>query len=353
MRNHPPPYVGGYKAAIAQFNKIRQASVTRIAMADEPTSYRGEFFKSPHHAALALVTLGGGFILGSSIPLALLVGVAAYALGWIYMPDMPMFHRWVDRRGQMAENAAAQAQVAKFVQQRDALIASLTSTARNRYESLAMVCRDIESASADTPLTPDNPDDDPRLRKLDELMWTYLRLLSIEDSLKEFLETERREDVPGIVKNAEAEMAQLSADFEDLKKKGASVAVLDPKERLIDSKLERLDVLHKRQERICQAQSNLELVVSEEDRLEQQVKLIRADAMASKNADTLSARIDATVEHLDQTNKWLSEMSDFRDMVGEMPDSPKRIGYASTASSKAPPIIQPNSGRPPMRMKVK
>jgi chemotaxis protein histidine kinase CheA len=320
-------------------------------MVDEPTSYRGEFFKSPHHAALALVTLGGGFILGATIHLALLVGVAAYALGWIYMPDMPFFRHWVDRRGKAAEDAAAQAQVTKFVQQRDALIASLMSASRSRYESLAAVCRDIEAASADTPLTPDNPDDDPRLRKLDELMWTYLRLLSIEDSLKEFLETERREDVPGIVKNAEAEMAQLSAEFEDLKKKGASVAVLDPKERLIDSKLERLDVLHKRQERIQQAQSNLELIMSEEDRLEQQVKLIRADAMASKNADTLSARIDATVEHLDQTNKWLSEMSDFRDMVGEMPDSPKRIGYASAAASKAPPVIQQT--RPPMRMKVK
>jgi hypothetical protein len=105
-------------------------------------------------------------------------------------------------------------------------------------------------------------------------------------------------------------------------------------------------VLHKRQERIQQAQSNLELVMSEEDRLEQQVKLIRADAMASKNADTLSARIDATVEHLDQTNKWLSEMSDFRDMVGEMPDSSRRIGYA-TGTAKVPPVIQP------MRVKVK
>jgi chemotaxis protein histidine kinase CheA len=315
-------------------------------MADEPTSYRGEFFKSPHHAALALVTLGGGFILGATIHLALLVGVAAYALGWIYMPDMPFFRHWVDRRGKAIEDAAAQAQVTKFVQQRDALIASLMSSSQSRYESLAAVCRDIEAASADSPLTPDNPDDDPRLRKLDELMWTYLRLLSIEDSLKEFLETERREDVPSIVKNAESEMAQLTAEFEDLKKKGASVAVLDPKERLIDSKLERLDVLHKRQERIQQAQSNLELVMSEEDRLEQQVKLIRADAMASKNADTLSARIDATVEHLDQTNKWISEMSDFRDMVGEMPESPKRIGYATT-TAKAPPVIQP------MRMKAK
>jgi hypothetical protein len=57
-------------------------------------------------------------------------------------------------------------------------------------------------------------------------------------------------------------------------------------------------------------------------------------AAASKNADTLSARIDATVAHLDQTNKWISEMSDFRDMVGEMPDSPKRIGYAATVPAR-------------------
>jgi hypothetical protein len=315
----------------------------------QPPSYRGQFFKSPHHAALALVTLGGGFIFGATFPLALVAGATAYVLGWIYLPDMPLFHRWVDKRGQAVENAAAQAEVAKFVRQRDNLIASLTSASRSHYESLAAVCRDIEAASAGTPLSPDNPDDDPRLRKLDELMWTFLRLLSIEDSLKEFLETERREDLPSIVKNAEAEVAQLSAEFDALKTKGTSVAVLDPKERLLDSRLERLDVLHKRQERICQAQSNLELVVSEEERLEQQVKLIRADAIASKNADTLSSRIDATVAHLDQTNKWLSEMSDFRDMVGEMPDSPQRIGYTATV----PPKIPQAPARPAMRMKVK
>jgi chemotaxis protein histidine kinase CheA len=315
----------------------------------QPPSYRREFFKSPHHAALALVTLGGGFILSSSFPLALVIGATAYVLGLIYMPDMPLFRNWVDKRGLAVQNAAAQVQVAKFMAQRDALIAGLMTASRSHYEALAAVCRDIEAASADTPLTPDNPDADPRLRKLDELMWTFLRLLGIEDSLKEFLETERREDVPGLVKQAEAEVAQLSAEFNSLKAKGASVAVLDPKERLLDSKLERLDVLHKRQERIAQAQSNLELVVSEEDRLEQQVKLIRADAIASKNADTLSARIDATVEHLDQTNKWISEMSEFRDMVGEMPDSQKRIGYGATV----PPVMSPSAARPQVRVKLK
>jgi len=313
----------------------------------QPPSYRCEFFKSPHHAVLALATLGTGFIFSSAFPLALVIGVTAYVLGWIYMPDMPFFRHWVDKRGQAVQNAAAQAQVAKFMQQRDALLANLTSSSRSHYEALASVCRDIEAAGADTPLSPDNPDDDPRLRKLDELMWTFLRLLSIEDSLKEFMETERREDVPGLVKQAEAEVAQLSAEFDSLKAKGTSVAVLDPKERLLDSKLEKLDVLHKRQERIQQAQSNLELVVSEEERLEQQVKLIRADAIASKNADTLSARIDATVEHLDQTNKWISEMSEFHDIVGDIPDSPKRIGYAATV----PPVIS-KPARSPVRVKM-
>ncbi len=319
-------------------------------MDDQLPSYRKLFLKSPHHAGLALATLGLGFILGAAYPLALVIGATAYVLGWIYLPDMPLFRHWVDRKGQVAQSAAAQAQVAKFVQQRDAIIAGLTSASRSRYVALSAVCRDIEAAGADAPLSPDNPDEDPRLRKLDELMWTYLRLLSIEDSLKEFQETERREDVPGLVKQAEAEVAQLSAEFDALKAKGTSLAVLDPKERLLDSKLERLDVLHKRQERIQQAQSNAELVVSEEERLEQQVKLIRADAIATKNADTLSARIDATVAHLDQTNKWISEMSEFRDIVGEMPDSSKRIGYAAPA---VPPVIPQSSTRSPVRAKLK
>jgi hypothetical protein len=314
-------------------------------MDDQPPAYRREFFKSPHHAVLGLATLGAGFILSPNFPLALVLGAVAYVLGWIYLPDMPLFRNWVDRRRQATQNTVAQAKVAKFMQQRDTLLSQLPSSGRNRYQALTAVCRDIETAGADTPLSPDNPGEDPRLRKLDELMWTFLRLLSIEASLNNFLETERREDIPKLVKDGEEEAARLTAEFDALKAKGTSISVLDPKERLIGSKLERLDVLHKRQERIGQAQSNLALVVSEQDRLEQQVKLIRADAIASKNADTLSARIDATVEHLDETNKWISEMSEFKDLVGEMPESPVRIGYAP-----APPPIPQSAGQSTVRV---
>ena len=319
----------------------------------QPPSYRHEFLTSPHHAGLALVTLGLGFVAGASFPLLFVVGAAAYVLGWIYLPDMPLFRSWVDRRRQAVQNSVDQAELAKFLKQREALLEALSSSGRKHYQALVAVCRDIEAASSDSPLTPGRPEEDPRLRKLDELMWTFLRLLSMEDSLNEFLETERREDVPGLVKEAEAEVAQISAEYDALKARSASLSLLDPKERLRNSKLERLDVLRKRQERIEQAQSNLALAVSEEERLEQQVKLLRADANASKNADAITARIDATVQHLDETNKWISEMSDFKDLVGEMPNSSTRVGYAPAV----PPLISQAdvvaSTKPPYRTRVK
>ena len=104
--------------------------------------------------------------------------------------------------------------------------------------------------------------------------------------------------------------------------------------------MERVEVIRKRSQRLQQAEENLALVLSEQDRLDQQIKLIRADAVATKNAETLTARIDATVEHLDQTNKWLSELDEFKDLVGDMPATETRLGYETTGGIKtAPPVI--------------
>jgi hypothetical protein len=298
-------------------------------MDEQAPNYHREFLKSPQHAALGLLTLGAGFASGMMLPL--IAGMTCYTLGWIYLPDLPFFRRWVDHRHEAAKRADDMQKVAAFVQRRDALIASLSPVRRECYTRLAAVCHDIETASADNLLASADPATDPRLRKLDELMWTYLRLLGIQESLEQFLATERSEDVPAI-----------------LKAKGDSAAV-DTKQRYLGSRLERLEVLRKRQQRSEQAEANLALVVAEQERLDQQIKLIRADAVATKNAETLTARIDATVEHLDQTNKWLSEMDEFKDLVGDMPSTELRVGYQATipplrsaidATATPPPIIQ-------------
>lgn len=314
-------------------------------MEEQAPNYRSEFLRSPHHAALALLTLGLGFL--SAQLIGLLAGVTAYALGWIYLPDLGFFRAWVDHRRNAAKRAEDQQKVADFLRRRDALLASLSASRRDRYSQLAAVCHDIETASADNLLAAADPSTDPRLRKLDELMWTYLRLLGIEESLEQFLETERRDDLPGMLKDAGAEAARLTGEVDALKAKGGGSS-FEAKQRYLGSRLERLEVLRKRQQRVQQAQENLDLVVAEQDRLDQQIKLIRADAVATKNAEALTARIDATVEHLDQTNKWLSELDEFKDLVADMPATETRVGYAATPP---PPLLEtpPAPARPRVR----
>ena len=311
-------------------------------MDDKPVNYHAEFFKSPYHAALGILTLGLGFLSAELVPL--IVGGTLYTLGWIYLPDLGFFRRWVDKRDAAGKQAAEMQKVAEFVKRRDTLLNTISSSKREQYLRLSQVCRDIETASADNMLASPDANTDPRLRKLDELMWTYLRLLGIEESLERFLETERGENVPALLQDAEAEVTRLNGEIEELKKKG-DAAIIETRQRYLSSRMERLDVLRKRRQRTEQAESNLQLVVAEQERLDQQIKLIRADAVAAKNAETLTARIDATVEHLDQTNKWLAELDEFKDLVGDMPNTELRVGYQASASSPlavaAPPVIQP------------
>src|SRR5947208_1350389 len=103
---------------------------------------RREFFQSPHHAVMALVTLGVGFASGA--PLYLILGAAAYVLGWVFVPDMPLFKNWVEKKQHAKLAAEAQDELSKFAAQRDALLGGLTNTLRQRYGDLANVCREIE-----------------------------------------------------------------------------------------------------------------------------------------------------------------------------------------------------------------
>lgn len=293
-----------------------------------------EFLASPHHAALAIATLGAGFL--SAEPLYLIIGAAAYVVGWIYVPDLPLFRRYVDRKRAVAQQAAEQGELADFQARRDALLRGLTSGRRDRYLALAAVCREIEGAVPRAASPSEAPaggrwyalsPDDPRLRKIEELMWTYLRLLTIEESLETFLEAEARDDVPGALAAAREEVERLSAENPHG----------EAQERLLTSRRELLETLGKRAARIETARANLALVVAEQERLDQQIKLIRADAVATHNAAALSARIDATVEHLEHTHQWLAQMDQFRDLLTDVPLTAQRAGFGDVPAPATNP----------------
>src|SRR6058998_1169480 len=109
-------------------------------MDQPPPNYHREFLKSPQHAALGLLTLGAGFMSGMLLPL--IAGATCYTLGWIYLPDLPFFRHWVDRRRDAAKRAEDAKKLEEFMKRREALIASLSPECRARYSRLAQVCHD-------------------------------------------------------------------------------------------------------------------------------------------------------------------------------------------------------------------
>ncbi len=289
-----------------------------------------DFLRSTPHLWFVLGVLGASLVSAEIVnPIASLVfGATLYALGLVYLPDSPFFKRYLSRQTEKLRRESEEKKLSAFRAVRDAQIISLSDTRRARYDELVRVCKDIETATADNNVTSDLSALNAQLRKLDELMWTYLRLLSIEQTLEVFLETERRDDIPALCSQAEQELAALTTELEKMKTGNAPVDKIQYKERLLSSRTERLAVLKKRLERIDQAKSNIDILISEQQRLAQQIKLIRADSIASRNTEALSSRIDASVQHLDQTNKWLSEMSEFKDIVGDIPDTESRVGFA-------------------------
>ncbi|HEY0944475.1 MAG TPA: hypothetical protein VGD81_04380 [Opitutaceae bacterium] len=299
-------------------------------MTDQPTNYRKLFWRSRQHLWLALLTLGLGFASGE--PLGLLAGGVFYALGLIYLPDSAWFRRSADTKRAAAERAEADARLAAFQQQRTQLLDQLSSARRTRYQQLAAVCADIEAASADAHATSVTLSLETRLRRLDELMWTFLRLLSIEQALDVYLETERREQLPQSVEAATRDVADLDAELAASAKN--SSPALETRRKLLQSRRDRLDALRQRLTRVEQARANVELARSEQERLVEQVKLIRADAVAHKNAESLTARIDLSVEHLAETNQWLAQLAEFKDLTAQLPPPSVRVGYTPAATPR-------------------
>jgi hypothetical protein len=287
-----------------------------------PESPRQAFFKSPHHAALALGTIGTGFATGQ--PLGLIAGAVAYVLGWLYLPDLGFFARWRERKAAEAIERERQAALGEFAIQRDALLGELTERRRARHEKFVQTCQQIAAAPAGF---------DPRSSKLEEMQWTYLRLLTIEQTLEIFLEGERRDGVPILLNEAQDEVAALEKEIARHPAGSGPPA----REKLLESRRSRFEVLQQRAARIEEATANAQLSTAELERLEEQVKLIRADAVAAKNAGAMSERMDATFEHLAQTNRWLAEMDQFRDQLGELPEGGMGVisPLAATAQREA------------------
>jgi hypothetical protein len=289
-----------------------------------PESARKAFLSSPHHATLGLVALAA-VVLGS--PLAAIAGGVAYVLGWVYLPDTGFFTRWRERKEAAALEKERLATLGDFAVQRDALFAQLTPSRGEQHARFVETCRKVAMGT------------DPRAARLEEMQWTHLRLLGIEQTLEVFLEGERRDSVPFRLAEAKDEVDSLEKEAKRAETEGTMLPAA--REKLLESRRGRLEVLRQRAQRIEEAAGNAQLATAEIERLEEQAKLVRADAVAAKGAGSMSSRIDATFEQLAQTNNWLAEMDQFRDQLGDLPEG--GMGVVSPLSPGAERAQKPKT----------
>ena len=98
---------------------------------------------------------------------------------------------------------------------------------------------------------------------------------------------------------------------------GALSASVETLERLLASRRELLETLGKRQQRLAQAKDNLALVLSEQERLDQQIKLIRAELDRNeKCVRTQCTELTLRLNISKQPTIRLSQIGDqFRDLI--------------------------------------
>lgn len=255
------------------------------------TNYYREFATSKIHAALGV---GIATAFAAANPLLLMCAAAGYILGWVYLPTSKLFTSQVQGKLDRAEKAAQAAELATFQARRNALLERLSGDNRARYDSLTRTCGEVAGNTPGNALING---------KLQELLWTYLKMLLMQQGIQTYLAETDEAALERNLADVEAELKTLGAD----------------KQRLRSSKESLRDTLSQHQKSVADAKENLLVLNSELTRLEHEIQLLRADAIANRSSDVLSAKINASVESLQQSKSILQTMSNVEELTLDIP----------------------------------
>ena len=113
-----------------------------------------------------------------------------------------------------------------------------------------------------------------------------------------------------------------------LKEVETQIKELAPEQqRLRGSKESLKATLSQHKKSLIEAKENLQILNSELVRLEHEIQLLRADAIANKNSDFLSAKINASVESLQESKTILKAMSNAEELSLDIPSNIANLGF--------------------------
>jgi len=268
----------------------------------------GAFLRSPHHAWLTVLTLGIG-LASANVPGMIAAG-AAYALGWIFLPDSRWFRKWVQKRIDGAGKADFAATAERFAKERAEVHGQLSAEGKRAYDTLAKAVEKVRVGSGGS--------ESPHAGRLGQLAWTYLRLLLTRETLSSFCAKESSDKIAGEIASATSEVTELEGRALAAQNRGDATGA-GSLERLLQSKRSRIAGLERHLEHVLKAESDLALTHAEIERLFDSVRLIQADLVTRRDPDAMSAEIDRTTAHFHRTQDWLRDL-EFDQTSSDVPD---------------------------------
>lgn len=168
----------------------------------------------------------------------------------------------------------------------------ISPSEQRRHQQVEARAREILVTLKASPLMSTHAD------SLEQLVWLHLRLLAA------------RQAIARVVQTAQQERAQLAAQEEQIRKRLLSNDIGADLRRSLEQQVE---VIDQRQEAHVNADRRLEHVEAELSRIDQQIALIREQALLATDEGSIGSSLDALAASFNEANRWLNNQ---RDLLG-------------------------------------
>jgi hypothetical protein len=259
-------------------------------------------FIPPNWIGLSAVAL-----LGVLNPGFWVIGLGA-ELGYLWiLGNNKRFRRFVDASQRLETNQQWQTRV-------DALIQHLSPEDQQRYRALEARCKTLLEQQVQIQASSQGLQ--TQGEGLGRLLWVYLRLLTT------------RQAISRIIRGAGGPQDE-SAGLEE-RISGLQSRLQEPlTEDLRKSITGQIEILQQRMARRREAKDKLAFLDSELTRIQEQVELVREQAVLSADPETLSRRIDEVTATLGGTAQWISDQQKIYGAVEDMMSEPPPLQIAN------------------------
>lgn len=199
----------------------------------------------------------------------------------------------------------------------DQLVAQLGQGDQARYRALESRCRSVLGQQPQGATLP--PDLDVQAEGLGRLSWMYLRLLLTRQSIDRIIRESTAVTLDG---------ERLEERIDRLQGRLKEESLSDELRRSLAGQVE---ILQQRLERRREAREKLAFLDAELARIQEQVELLREQAVLSTDPETVSERIDQITTTLGGTTEWIRQQQKIYGVMEDLLVEPPPLSVRTVA----------------------